>query len=216
MSYILDALKKSDRERQNASGPTIQTIQQPQLVGDVTQRVNWTLILIPCFIASVSVAVWTLSDIDIAFSLSSKQEQDNAVVYQPTTAEPVQVTPSVNEIQPLDTLNAPAVEVQQPGVDSQFDTIRPNTTSVGVEEEQAPIIQFHLLPESVKRDIPALTFSFHVFSENPAKRTIIINNRRMAEGAFVVDGLQLTQITTEGVIMQWKNHRFSINVVEQW
>jgi general secretion pathway protein B len=72
------------------------------------------------------------------------------------------------------------------------------------------------LPDDVRNNLPAMTFSFHVYSENPQQRTIIINNRRMREGDEVSAGLQLQQITDDGVVLLFTAHRIHIGVLSGW
>jgi general secretion pathway protein B len=72
------------------------------------------------------------------------------------------------------------------------------------------------LPEDIRNTLPAMTFSFHVFSSNPQQRTIIINNRRMREGDEINAGLVLQQITEDGVILLYAQHRIHISVLSGW
>ncbi len=56
-----------------------------------------------------------------------------------------------------------------------------------------------------------------MYSANVDRRTIIINKRRVKEGAVVSEGLTLIEITEKGVVLDWKKrYRFMIDVVENW
>jgi general secretion pathway protein B len=86
-----------------------------------------------------------------------------------------------------------------------------------IAQEPYSVVEFWQLPDPIQKKIPALTFSFHVYSTNPDKRTIIINKRRVKQGDTVSEELVLEEITQQGVILQWQGlHRFTINVVENW
>jgi general secretion pathway protein B len=89
----------------------------------------------------------------------------------------------------------------------------PSTTAAASD---ARIEEVDELPEEVRNNLPAMTFSFHVYSANPQQRTIIINNRRMREGEEVNAGLVLQQITEDGVILQYLQHRIHISVLSGW
>jgi len=52
-----------------------------------------------------------------------------------------------------------------------------------------------------------------VFSENAAKRMIIINNRICREGDMVEDGLFLDRIIWEGVVLRYQEIRFRMNLL---
>ena len=78
-------------------------------------------------------------------------------------------------------------------------------------------IRFNDLDAYVRAEVPGLTFSFHVYSDTPVRRTIIINGRRVREGEWVEKQLLLEEITPKGVILIWNGlHRFSIDVVDGW
>lgn len=185
MSYILDALKKSDQERQSRQGPTIQTIQRP--VNGGANPLRWvvvTLVIAVLVGAVVALSVW-------AYRTSKADLQ--AVAEQPASAPAV------------------TVPVQAP-------TATKGAQPVGAEPAAGdyPTVAFSALPDNLRNEIPALTFSFHVYSDVPSSRTIIINNRRVREGDSVLQHLQLEEITREGVVLSWKGRRFYINVVENW
>jgi general secretion pathway protein B len=111
---------------------------------------------------------------------------------------------------------------QSPGVvvadEAEFTHITPggNPETAGVAVDTLPVQEVDELPEEVRNNLPAMTFSFHVFSSSPQQRTIIINNRRMREGEEVNPGLVLQQITEDGVILLFERHRVHISVLSGW
>ena len=72
------------------------------------------------------------------------------------------------------------------------------------------------MPADYQSTVPDLKFSFHVYSKNPDKRTIIINGRRMREGQMITSQLKLRVITETGVICHFKGRFFHVDVVEKW
>ncbi len=72
------------------------------------------------------------------------------------------------------------------------------------------------LPADYQESVPALDFSFHVFSREPEKRTIIINGRRMREGQMVASGMRLRVITETGIILHYRDRFFHVDVIEKW
>lgn len=101
---------------------------------------------------------------------------------------------------------------------AEFERITPGANSVGatVAAETLRIEEVDELPEDVRNNLPAMTFSFHVFSSTPQQRTIIINNRRLREGEEVSAGLTLQQITEDGVVLLFEQHRIHISVLSGW
>ncbi len=199
MSYILDALNKSDQERQEKQGPSIQTIQRPHIINKNRGGFFWLIILV-FFVAlsSSAFAVWFYFSNEI---IKSEEKPQQKIAVQ-TADKPAQGVDESSE-----TTQAQSIE-------------KPSTHQPVLVEPKSPppiLVQFWELPNSVQKDIPALTFSFHVFSENAARRTIIINKRRAKEGELVSKYLILEEITKDGIILNWKDkYRFAINVVENW
>ena len=191
MSYILDALKKSEQERQRNSAPNLQSIQRASTVN--RNGLNWQSVLLIVVLllccAMAAVIYWFVNQSPA--SSKAVEEVAPAPVQQPVEpAATVATEPAVTEPQ-----------------------LQPEPEPV----KSGPVVRFVDLPDSVRQEIPAMTFSFHVFSDNPERRTIIINNRRVREQDSVSADLLLEEVTETGVIMNWKQrHRFSVEVVEEW
>jgi general secretion pathway protein B len=180
MSYILDALKKSEQERQQGKSPNLQSIHKPAAPDSTSNYLAISLIVL-C-VCSLSIAAY--------FYLDNKGPRANTV--EITNKE----------------ITVEKVETASPLV--------PSTETNKVVEALA-VVEFWQLPDPVQSEIPALTFSFHVYSDNPERRAIIINKRRVKEGDLVSTGLHLTEITPEGVVLRWQEkYAFYIAVVEQW
>lgn len=185
MSYILDALKKSDQERQQNNGPNLQSVHRQQpLLKPVSSKL-WLLVVFLLVIIFVT-GGWlflSLSQPPLMAAKLSEAKQAKGSAPQPVSQTPEQSL-------------APTEVVHNTGL---------------------PIVELWELPDPVRQQIPPMTFSFHVYSENPARRTIIINKQRVREGSTVSAGLVLEEITPQGVVFNWqKTHRFAINVVENW
>ena len=197
MSYILDALKKSDAERQSNQGPTLQSIQRPP------QR------------RSSNAVVWA-----VAGTLSVVSLLGAGVYFGYQASRGAQSTSSQNPAALADNGERSAnieSSSEQAGQLRSSDKPAQNSPAVVSESSSVPTVAFNELPDNVRNEIPALTFSFHVYSSQPANRTIIINNVRLNEGDEVARDLRLVEITPEGVVLQWKQHRFYINnIVENW
>lgn len=192
MSYILDALKKSDQERQQNNGPNLQSVHRQQPVIKASSSKLWWLVVLLLLIIAVF-SSW------FYFTLSKP-------------------APSVIAEQPVPVTQAPSLS-QQSQTNTPTKTLAPTevANNEALMNEALILVEFWELPDPVQQQIPPMTFSFHVYSENPVRRTIIINKQRVREGSTVSAGLVLEEITPQGVILNWQQtHRFSINVVENW
>ncbi len=195
MSYILDALKKSEQERQEKSTPNIQTIQRPH---QHNQSDGWATKYVAAFsiVALLLVAVLYFFGAGFIASLTNENVKliavNNAIIAVDKTAESAVLLPepSANNSQSVD-----------------------NTKPIA----QPLLMEFWELPDPVQKEIPPMTFSFHVYSDNPERRTIIINSHRVKEGGVVSAGLVLEEVTKEGVILNWQDqYRFTMSVVTGW
>ncbi len=64
------------------------------------------------------------------------------------------------------------------------------------------------LPLSVRRDLPELKLSIHVFSAEEDGRFVLINGERYVPGDQLSGGARLVDIRREGAIVDYREHRF--------
>ncbi len=64
------------------------------------------------------------------------------------------------------------------------------------------------LPLSVRRELPELSLSIHVFSAQEEGRFVLINGERYVPGDSLGSGAQLVDIRREGAIVDFREHRF--------
>jgi general secretion pathway protein B len=194
MSYILDALKKSEQERQQKKTPNIQTIQRPQFNQQNNNSIaKYTILTLAFLLVLMTVFYFLLLDF---FHVSTK---DN-VVLSVSDSEGGKAAESVSSV-----VKVPSVAEKSPSANNALPIAPPL------------LMEFWELPDPVQKEIPPMTFSFHVYSESAERRTIIINNRRVKEGGVVAVGLVLEEVTPEGVILNWQDqYRFTMSVVAGW
>lgn len=210
MSYILDALKKSDEERQTHQGPTLQTIQR-QSRGP---RSNQSLVLVAVICVSVTVILALLGYLWL-------MRADQALIQPSQSAPLASVSNSAsgadNKVEEPVISEGTAESTTSLATTDTATTNTATTDSQASVEPQTPTVAFSELPDNIRNEIPPLTFSFHVYSEKvPANRSIIINKRLSKEGDNIERHLKLIEITQEGVVLQWRQRKFFINVVENW
>jgi general secretion pathway protein B len=64
------------------------------------------------------------------------------------------------------------------------------------------------LPPSLQQEIPNLSISLHSYVSAPKDRLVMINNTLLRQGEFLAPGLRLEQITSDGVVISYKNYQF--------
>ncbi len=223
MSFILDALRKSEIERQRQSGPSMAEF--PLARQD--RRLPVALVAIG-FLLAVNLAVV------LFFMLRKEPEPAAAVATQvaaatpgsATSPPPVAATPAPapsatpapqGELQGA--FNAPAANG-----DAQADFYRdpatlppdaPDPTLLPETPPANPGVVYG--PSSGAEDaatveaqtgLPPLSVDLHVFTDDPAKRAVFINGRRYTQGAQIAEGPTVEQITREGAVLSYRGRRF--------
>lgn len=204
MSYILDALHKSEQQRKNQSTPDLTTVhRQDQAV--VMRRSPWIAITLMLITLNLTGIGWWLM--------------------QTSTDLPLATTPSVSNLEPAvpasePTLTKPPTKVvDEPSLTQRkISTSDPSTTLVesAVSDSQLEITPKPIgeLPPDIQRQIPDLVFSSHLYSND--FRLVNINGRMMREGESIAPNLKLVEITESGVILEFRAYRISMSVLQDW
>jgi len=247
MSYILDALRKSDLQRQRGAAPTLLAVQES------TPARTRPALLAYGLLAAVLVG----AGIVIGWMRPWQPEQAAPVRPEPVAAKPLESTPPQPAPAPSETVPQPKPEpnLQNPplparaaltpseiapqpkpkrkpkpelparakpqtdGPPREADAAAPGTTTAPAPERPVDtasaeaagvqtVISMAELPPSVRQELPAIKISVHAYSANPGGRLVSIDNRILREGDFVVPGLELEEITPDGMIFAYKGYRF--------
>lgn len=126
------------------------------------------------------------------------QHQTGSQVLMPGDPAPMQVTSAA---QPQSVFIAPG----------QGDISSPNSD---IDEKAVPDI--NQLPDTIKRGLPELSFSSHMYSSDPTFRKVIINGKQLRENQPLNVDIMLKRITDDGVVLDYQGTLFKVNVVEQW
>lgn len=223
MSYILDALKKSDQERQQGSNPTIQTIQRSHVSSNDHNLWRWIAIVM-AMILLIGLGFYSWNSyfnyngskkLNLASDISDDQQRLETGPEEPAA---IQIEPASSDRLAAEKADAKETYTNIDAADNIARVASSSSHSVNEPTENSlQTLAFWELPDTVQQEIPALTFSFHVYSKNPERRTIIINKRRIKEGGLITKDLVLREITEKGVVIDWESeYRFSIDIVENW
>lgn len=206
MSLILDALKKSERERQRDKTPGLQSIHQLPPRPTVRSRRQWWLVAGIIVLNGAVLAYWRIQQPAVPAVVPAATPAADAAA--PVSPVPAQNPPT----------NSNTAATASNTTTSEFTRMAPTQMPAAQAqvENDLRIEEVGELPDDVRNNLPAMTFSFHVYSANAQQRTIIINNRRMREGDEVSAGVQLQQITEDGVILLHAGHRIHISVLSGW
>lgn len=232
MSYILDALKKADRDRHPVAVPTLATVHQT-LAPPSRRRLLWPWIAGAVIVVNVGVLLWLLRPAP-SVPDGALVSVTRAPATSPAPAAPEQVPPSA-------TRSAPSVPLsrleQNPDAASRAATKPAHVTSAGAaaprsaapptpetapEKSPAPAVASAPVkplerdpatpPASQELPVPQEVFAnlrlqVHVYSEVPAERRVFINNQKYVEGQRIDANLVIESITSDGVYVSYQGKR---------
>ena len=206
MSYILDALKKSDQERQQGTSPSLYSKHGSTPPGiDFSpfkrHRAFW---LIPggvlFFLAGLGIFFFQYQ--------GHLDESDSLKVSDTPAFSDERPTP------PPRVLVKEKIQIQQP---IQQPIPQPTVTNPSalpiVAEREAPQTSLPFLKDlsaKLQAEIPTLKFAGHTYSENPYQRMIIINSKILREGDMIDRNTRLAEINWEGVTIEFNGTRFQV------
>lgn len=199
MSFILDAIKKSESERQKGKQPDVYSLQNSMSGSDGQgHRSSRMLLLLIATVLLIVLAWWLWPQLKQQFLLQTTVDQLAAV----------DVKSPVNSVE-----SSLVSEQQDTEVVHQAPVAQPSNDAL---PPRHLIKELWELPADYQSTVPELSYSFHVFSSDPAKRMIIINDRRMREGQRIASHTRLRVITETGVILEHGDKFFHVDVVEKW
>lgn len=222
MSFILDALRKSEIERQRQSGPSIAEFP----VARQDRRLPVALIAIG-FLLAVNLAVVLFFMLRSEKSAEPAATSTQAAAVPPVSAaSPPPATaaqaPAPAAVAPHDELPGAAAgpgsvtylpsdgyEDATLPPDAPDPTLLPETTppGAGVIYGASSGIEDAATVEA-ETGLPPLAVDLHIFADDPAKRAVFINGRRYTQGATIAEGPTVEQITREGAVLGYRGRRF--------
>jgi general secretion pathway protein B len=224
MSFILDALKKSEVERQRQTVPGLMDVRTAQkrvglplwavLLG-VLLAVNVVVLLVVLWrnntpVAPPPVLAKHTGAPAAAPAVDHFSPLDAAPVYAPE----IPVTPAA----PAPTLTQSQSQSQPAVVAPLAPPLRPAKTQRRpdplLSDEEAKSDNDEVLPSinelnlSGAQALPEMHLDVHVYATKPSDRFVYINMRKYHEGATLQEGPTLERIRRDGVVLNFQGLRF--------
>jgi general secretion pathway protein B len=210
MSFILDALKKSESERQRQNAPGIADV--PQATGpQPVPRWIWVLGALLLVNTVVLIGVFLRPDVPIPAVHSTLPQEPVARQNDSAAARPARFSEIVAEAKRSRASSAGSPTEQVPA------TAPPAVTVVD------PVAPAKAAPQSTVRDgmrsfndlraagvlqLPDLHLDIHVYAQQPADRFVFVNMSKYLEGAMLVEGPLVKEITPDGVVLEQSGTNF--------
>lgn len=211
MSYILDALRKSDKQRQRGTAPTLLTAQAT--VAPPGQPAFLRYVLLGGALVGAGIVIGWLRP--------WQPEQPAPAIAPVPAAKPPGSSQRQTATAPPDPAPTNAVVKQSPPAPARTETHRAPSKALVPKEAATPappagtgaaqeqsVMTMAELPLSIQREIPSMSVSVHAYSSQPRDRLVGINDQLLREGMSLAPGLTLEQITPDGMIFSYKGYRF--------
>lgn len=211
MSYILDALKKSEAERSRGVVPTLLT---PSHATFRSSAVGWGLIAALVINAGLF-AAWLYWPRDVATTTTVR-------VAEPPAAAIPDIAPSSVARSASTTSASVASAAPSSAMATQPNVIQEPEPPFETSIDPKPVIS---PPPMANRRSPVaaadagaadLSFSTHVYGTDPSMRAVTMDGKRFVEGDEIRPGVRIREITETGVILDVNGRPIPVDVLQDW
>ena len=206
MSFILDALRKSEAERQRQNAPGFVN------VPDGAKRQSgkkWILLVAGLLSINLIILAVVLLRPDAAVTSTDSNESGSAADISPaaTAAKDTVTIPIRRQTSDIEQI---ADAGQQPSGTELSTTADPVTA---FDTQPSPtagksFATFNNLRAEGVLQLPDMHLDIHVYSGQPADRFVFINMSKYKERATLAEGPRVKEITPEGVILEYDGNEF--------
>ena len=238
MSFILDALKKSESDRQRQSGPALFEVK----VAPPRSRLPlWAIAIAALLAVNLVIVAWMMlrrpaaheeSALTAPAATPAAPASASAAPITPAPPAPAQVPASAPTAPGA---AAPATALAAPGGAAPATPLTPpaaaggNATEESAAEDLAPAADPAPVPalsSHVRRGtadgvplyqdwaampgthVPPLRLDLHVYAQRPEERFVMINMKKMHEGDALPEGVRVESITPEGAVLSYNGSHF--------
>ena len=209
MSFILDALKKSETERQQQTGAEFSSVPSSS---DDPPSMKWLWILIGLLAVNMAVLLGILLRPDAPAPAPAELPSPavETVPAQPSAGpsfeEQVAVAREQQEIAAAEVL----AEIPQQAV-LAADPAPAASTTTAAPRRVRRVQTFDEVRMSGRLQVPDLHLDIHVYSEVPDQRFVFINMVKHREQSRLDEGPVVSEITPEGVILDYQGTSFLLS-----
>ncbi len=222
MSYILDALKRADAERERGAVPGLQSrhATMPAVpAGPGVQNRLWLAAAAVLALGAIAAGLW--------FWQTPAVPAPPAPTPSPSPVSSIPATPPAVQAPRAAASSPPAVAraapkpVQKPAPPapaaampaaprSKPDPVAKAPAAPATQAAPAAVPLLGDLPEGIRRDIPPLAITGSVYSANPAQRLLLVNNQVLGQGSQAAPGVNLEEIHAKSSVFSFRGTRFRV------
>lgn len=215
MSYILDALRKSEEARRRQQGPDLSLAEPTSHPERGRSSRALPLLALALLVNGAVLGIWLLrADTppqghemvetgDRPQSQTGTQTGISSGTRTETGVSSAPVAPS-----------APADATRQL-LPAPLPTPRTEAGGAGNDWRQQPVRRLDDLTPASRSRFPRLAISTHIYADDPGFREVSINGRRYQAGDSVA-GAALLEITETGVLMGFEDQVIRLDLQDEW
>jgi len=227
MSFILDALKKSETDRQQKTSPGIAD------VPSATRRAStppWLPALAVLLLVNLMAVAYLVLRPEVPAAGQPTASAGPAVAATPGASDNSAPEPRPAAAEPSAVRPPPAAVIERRVEEAPRPEAAPETVPQTVAEAPAPSnlpvteprsgepatgnvddenwLTINDLRASGRLDLPEMHIDLHVFSDTPGDRFVFINMNEYRENATLPEGPTVNRITPEGVLLDYRGTTF--------
>ncbi|MGD8380118.1 MAG: general secretion pathway protein GspB [Gammaproteobacteria bacterium] len=220
MSFILDALRKSERQRARSVSGRLGTLPPEALVH--RHRTPWAVIVAVLVLANLVLGGVLLWQRHSAAPVAAPVETHNAPAGRVRSLADEARVPEPDDKTKADTGTAaeqPAVASSSAGSASVSSASEsPSTEAAGAASgadsadqprpETFSVVPLQAMPASFRQSLPALHLDVHGYAEDPSARFVVINLHTYHVGDTLREGPVVKAITDKGAVLSFHGQTF--------
>jgi len=223
MSSILDALKKSERQR-SLGRDLIFRNASPNAAPRLTAFAVAVLATLLLLAVAIGALLFSLREPELPPPATTSAEAPAPATASGAGADPVN-TMAVTEPAPAArTETVSALDSQAhariqttPLPERPVRTTAPSAVDApGTAADPRPVTGtgeapwLSSLPQAFRSSLPPLAVNIHVYSPDQSQRILYINNRPVQQGERIEGGVVVEEIVHDGVVLQYRGQRFKL------
>jgi general secretion pathway protein B len=228
MSYILEALKKAEQERDIGAVPSLATPHEDERPQPRSYR--WLWVIGALLSVNVVLVVLLLQDRDAEVAVTAQAppeprpplaDDQSAQATQQTSKATIGEAPipekavlpknervlSAGELvvlpEPANLQNSSPLSLPEEESDARMDAM---TTA----KDNSQLPSWFELPQELRNKLDLPRLDLHAYSEEPQKRFILVSLKKYREGEKLESGLMLEEILPDGMVMSYRGERFLV------
>jgi general secretion pathway protein B len=235
MSFILDALKKSESDRQRQSGPALFEV---KVAPPRTRLPLWAIAIAVLLVVNLGIVMWMLMRHSTRVAASNAAPgpvpaaQAAAAAAAVSAATPATAPAAAPGAVPPAAAPAPTITAATGAAlalaASPTRSSAPGATQEGNPDDYAPaqdpgpaplggrvqrgtasgVTLYQDAATAAGTQIPQLRLDLHVFAARAQDRFVMINMHKVHEGDTLPEGVHVDSITPEGAVLSYNGSRF--------